>query len=195
MFTSERFIAEIAKFLEHSTWKKFDENFASTKPCGVSCVSFMNGQLEVEEKERKNRQKQAKADILPETQPEKLQSLENEEKSTTDSRVKFLQSHCLPPVNQPVGFFNFVINPHSFAETVENIFDVSFIIKQVILDWTCLLACFLFFFSFSGVFFSISSRCSILPSLLSLVPFPMPGHREYLSGRWGTVVDEKEPTR
>lgn len=42
--------------------------------------------------------------------------------------LQILQQHA--PENKPMNYFKFVVNPDSFTETVENMFDLSFSIKE-----------------------------------------------------------------
>ncbi|NXA73926.1 NSE4A protein, partial [Thryothorus ludovicianus] len=44
--------------------------------------------------------------------------------------LRILQTHFENDPNTPISFFDFVIDPNSFARTVENMFHVSFLIKD-----------------------------------------------------------------
>ncbi|NWT12176.1 NSE4A protein, partial [Vireo altiloquus] len=50
--------------------------------------------------------------------------------------LRILQTHFendptfASPANTPISFFDFVIDPNSFAHTVENMFHVSFLIRD-----------------------------------------------------------------
>jgi len=61
--------------------------------------------------------------------PEDVTSKDDELVESTQARLKVMTDR-LPPDSSPMGFFNFLVNPESFTQTVENIFDFSFLIKQ-----------------------------------------------------------------
>ncbi|CAI9564507.1 unnamed protein product [Staurois parvus] len=66
--------------------------------------------------------------------PAQLKKMEESHQEATEKEVErilgYLQSYFREDPDTPISFFDFVINPHSFARTVENIFHVSFIIRD-----------------------------------------------------------------
>ncbi|KAI8841350.1 Nse4 C-terminal-domain-containing protein [Chytridium lagenaria] len=95
------------------------------------CIDFMLGPLEAEPKARKERKEtiRLKKDASKLVKPKELKA-DDIEKQTNETAtiVKFIYKKLkeLGPTN----FFEFVINPDSFGQSVENMFYVSFLIKD-----------------------------------------------------------------
>lgn len=65
------------------------------------------------------------------TVPKEIKDLLDEEESTTKDVsfiYKFLREQCL--ANGRLHYFGFLVDPNSFAHTVENMFHCSFLIKD-----------------------------------------------------------------
>ncbi|MEN2497644.1 MAG: Non-structural maintenance of chromosomes element 4 A, partial [Marteilia pararefringens] len=87
-------------------------------------------------RERKTTKKN-ETDSIPITQPsapEKLQQqLVNSEEATTDEVdriLKILKTCFRANGNQPIEFFKFILDPTSFSLTVENLFHLSFLVRD-----------------------------------------------------------------
>ncbi len=64
-----------------------------------------------------------------------VNSAENEENSTLseiDRIFELLKKYYKRMKGSPICFYTFIINPFSFARTIENIFYVSFLVKVII---------------------------------------------------------------
>ncbi|PKU32861.1 hypothetical protein llap_16835 [Limosa lapponica baueri] len=66
----------------------------------------------------------------------KLKKMEESHQEATEKEVErilgLLQTHFKNDPDTPISFFDLVIDPNSFARTVENIFHVSFIIREIV---------------------------------------------------------------
>lgn len=82
---------------------------------------------------RTRRQDQDAVDRAP-TVPTQVRSVEQTNQETTTERItqihKLLQLLYDRLGNKPVRYFEFVLNPRSFAKTCENIFHLSFLINE-----------------------------------------------------------------
>ena len=60
-----------------------------------------------------------------------LENLQNEEESTTKD-VQHIMKHAVRACREKgrIGYFQFLVDPHSFARTVENMFHFSFLVKD-----------------------------------------------------------------
>ncbi|EMR10074.1 hypothetical protein PNEG_01825 [Pneumocystis murina B123] len=93
-------------------------------------INFMLGPLSVERKERKvTRQERFHKNKEDLVQPEEIKDEDTlPQDNTTPKNVmninNFLKRYS------PIGLFEFVINPESFCQTVENMFYLSFLIRE-----------------------------------------------------------------
>ncbi|KAM8924672.1 non-structural maintenance of chromosomes element 4 homolog A [Pelodytes ibericus] len=80
------------------------------------------------ERQRRNRVEETRA------MPAQMNKMEESHQEATEKEVErilgFLQSYFNDDPTTPISFFDFVIDPQSYARTVENIFHVSFIIRD-----------------------------------------------------------------
>ncbi|KAI9352182.1 Nse4 C-terminal-domain-containing protein [Obelidium mucronatum] len=98
----------------------------------VPTIDFMYGPLAVEPKARKEAKRNVariNKDLSQLQKPQQLkesdiQKQENETSKSVQKIMKVLQK------KGPINFFEFVINPGSFSQSVENIFYVSFLIRD-----------------------------------------------------------------
>ncbi|XP_030058453.1 non-structural maintenance of chromosomes element 4 homolog A isoform X2 [Microcaecilia unicolor] len=85
-------------------------------------------------KQRLERQKQKPSTEERRAMPAQLKKMEESHQEATEKEVErilgLLQTYFKEDPETPISFFDFVIDPASFARTVENIFHVSFIIRD-----------------------------------------------------------------
>ncbi|KFQ28527.1 Non-structural maintenance of chromosomes element 4 A, partial [Merops nubicus] len=85
-------------------------------------------------KQRIERQKKAARGEEKRAMPAQLKKMEPSHQEATEKIVErilgLLQTHFKNDPDTPISFFDLVIDPNSFARTVENIFHVSFIIRD-----------------------------------------------------------------
>ncbi|XP_068545152.1 non-structural maintenance of chromosomes element 4 homolog A [Anas acuta] len=85
-------------------------------------------------RQRIERQKKAAGGQEKRAMPAQLKKMEESHQEATEKEVErilgLLQTHFRNDPSTPIFFFDLVIDPNSFARTVENIFHVSFIIRD-----------------------------------------------------------------
>ncbi|ORY35008.1 Nse4 C-terminal-domain-containing protein [Naematelia encephala] len=100
----------------------------------VPGVEFMYGPLAVEHKKRAAPNRQRRGDVAPEQRPEEIDlsksNTEAKDDTLTNVRIVGKTMEALDPEGEGINLFKLVINPDSFGQTVENLFYVSFLIKE-----------------------------------------------------------------
>ncbi|NXX22306.1 NSE4A protein, partial [Podargus strigoides] len=85
-------------------------------------------------RQRIERQKKATGGEAKRAMPAQLKKMEESQQEATEKEIErilgLLQTHFKNDPDTPISFFDLVIDPNSFARTVENIFHVSFIIRD-----------------------------------------------------------------
>lgn len=100
----------------------------------VPVPSFMLGPLSVEKKERKIIRHAQDRQRGEQRRPEELQQsdVSHGENDTTKSVMQIEQvlDRITRERGKPVNFFEFIVNPESFSQTVENLFYLSFLVRD-----------------------------------------------------------------
>ncbi|TRZ22476.1 hypothetical protein HGM15179_004610, partial [Zosterops borbonicus] len=123
-------------FLPGDAWKRVgEEALKYFKRAPV--FHYMLGSFKSEPpvpKQRIERQKKASRGKAEQAMPAQLKKMEESHQEATEKEVerilRILQTHFENDPNTPISFFDFVIDPNSFARTVENMFHVSFLIRD-----------------------------------------------------------------
>ncbi|XP_005520864.2 PREDICTED: non-structural maintenance of chromosomes element 4 homolog A [Pseudopodoces humilis] len=123
-------------FLPSDAWQTMGEE-ASKYFRRAPTFHYMMGSFKSESpvpKQRIERQKKASRGKAERAMPAQLKKMEESHQEATEKEVerilRILQTHFESDPDTPIYFFDFVIDPNSFARTVENMFHVSFLIRD-----------------------------------------------------------------
>ncbi|RIB07493.1 Nse4 C-terminal-domain-containing protein [Gigaspora rosea] len=110
-------------------WNAIGE-LASHHTLRVPTMEFILGPLSVEQKERVRGIRQTVAKnkndmVMPKQLEEK--DIERQENETTKN-VRNIYNILME--KQPINFFEFIVNPESFGQTIENLFYLSFLVRD-----------------------------------------------------------------
>ncbi|XP_006025197.3 non-structural maintenance of chromosomes element 4 homolog A [Alligator sinensis] len=123
-------------YLPNDAWHKLGAE-AETYFRRAPSFHFMLGSFSADPpvpRQRIERQKRKPGIEERRAMPAQLKRMEESHQEATEKEVErilgLLQTHFNNDPEIPISFFDFVIDPDSFARTVENIFHVSFIIRD-----------------------------------------------------------------
>lgn len=96
-------------------------------------IGFLLGPLEIEKKVITRRGGPRTKDVLSEeVQPDKIEGLQDEQQKQTSLLISIAKRLMVLEKEEgaPIPFYQFVLNPWSFSESVENIFYMSFLTRD-----------------------------------------------------------------
>ncbi|KAG7462696.1 hypothetical protein MATL_G00187530 [Megalops atlanticus] len=127
---------ESGGYLPQDAWQRLGkkvENCFRTAPS----FHFMLGSFVPEPpppRQRVERQRKAPSKEVKRIMPTQLKKMEESHQEATEKEVErilgYLRSYHAEDPNSPISYYEFVIDPNSFSRTVENIFHVSFLIRD-----------------------------------------------------------------
>ncbi|XP_004473569.1 non-structural maintenance of chromosomes element 4 homolog A [Dasypus novemcinctus] len=124
------------EFIVYDSWKisgKTAENIFNKTHTFHFLLGSIQGEVPVP-KPRVDRPKRVHMIEEQRAMPAQLKRMEESHQEATEKEVErilgLLQTYFREDPDTPMSFFDFVIDPHSFPRTVENIFHVSFIIRD-----------------------------------------------------------------
>jgi hypothetical protein len=139
-YEAKEFVARLRDYVKtdigHLDWLNLGKStrFYYRRSAGLST---MYGPITVEMKERKVVQRQARDIIEKAVAPDVITNTQTEQSNTETSKRVGIVIKALKALHRQrreagddVEFFEFVVNPSSFTQTVENIFHLSFGVRQ-----------------------------------------------------------------
>ncbi|XP_007430147.1 non-structural maintenance of chromosomes element 4 homolog A isoform X1 [Python bivittatus] len=123
-------------FLPNNAWHKLGEE-AKTYFRRAPVFHFMLGTFTPDppaERPRIERQRKKNTSDGNRVMPAQLEKMEGSHQEATEKEVErilgFLNAYYMEDPDTPISFLEFVTDPNSFARTVENMFHVSFLIRD-----------------------------------------------------------------
>ncbi|KAI8910936.1 Nse4 C-terminal-domain-containing protein [Gorgonomyces haynaldii] len=92
--------------------------------------SFMYGPLEIQLKERTVRQQRRLVKDMSKLQKPEEMTVQDVKKDENETSNNVMMIHKRLTQVEPISIFKFVVNPHSFSQTVENVFYLSFLVRD-----------------------------------------------------------------
>ncbi|XP_036769923.2 LOW QUALITY PROTEIN: non-structural maintenance of chromosomes element 4 homolog A-like [Manis pentadactyla] len=124
------------EFIVYDSWKisgKTAENTFNKTHTFHFLLGSIQGGFPVPKPRTYRPRKNPKAEVK-QAMPDQLQKMEASHQEATEKEVErilgLLQTYFREDPDTPMSYFDFVVDPHSFPRTVENIFHVSFIIRD-----------------------------------------------------------------
>ncbi|XP_015446116.1 non-structural maintenance of chromosomes element 4 homolog A [Pteropus alecto] len=124
------------EFIVYDSWKisgKTAENTFNKTHTFHFLLGSIQGEFPVP-KPRTDRPRKVRTIEERREMPAQLKRMEESHQEATEKEVErilgLLQTYFREDPDTPMSFFDFVVDPHSFPRTVENIFHVSFIIRD-----------------------------------------------------------------
>ncbi|KAF5928094.1 hypothetical protein HPG69_015360 [Diceros bicornis minor] len=124
------------EFIVYDSWKisgQTAENIFNKTHTFHFLLGSIQGEFPVP-KPRANRPRKVPMIEQHKEMPSQLKRMEESHQEATEKEVErilgLLQTYFREDPDTPMSFFDFVVDPHSFPRTVENIFHVSFIIRD-----------------------------------------------------------------
>lgn len=124
------------ELIVYDSWKisgKTAENTFNKTHTFHFLLGSIHGEFPVP-KPRSDRPRQPRMIEEQRAMPAQLKCMEESHQEATEKEVErilgLLQTYFREDPDTPMSFFDFVVDPHSFPRTVENIFHVSFIIRD-----------------------------------------------------------------
>ncbi|TKC45711.1 hypothetical protein EI555_005733, partial [Monodon monoceros] len=124
------------EFIVYDSWKisgRTAENTFNKTHTFHFLLGSIQGECPVP-KPRTERSRKVRMIEEQQAMPDELKRMEESHQEATEKEVErilgLLQTYFQKDPDTPMSFFDFVVDPHSFARTVENIFHVSFIIRD-----------------------------------------------------------------
>uniref|UniRef100_A0A061R5V0 Non-structural maintenance of chromosomes element 4 n=1 Tax=Tetraselmis sp. GSL018 TaxID=582737 RepID=A0A061R5V0_9CHLO len=110
-------------------WERLGESFSKLFHC-VPGVATMNGPMDTQPKQRKTVQRSRKRPLGKCINPDEVnnEAITEQEKQETDRIMKEMWGRM--SWEQPVLLTRLVLNHQSFSQTVENLFSLSFLVKD-----------------------------------------------------------------
>ena len=117
-------------------------NKFNTKFARVPAFTFILGAIDTEvgevkkKKQREKRPERERAVVATKTAIVSRSQADGQQRTSklVESTGKILERKFLQNNKKPVDYFKFVIDPESFGKTVENMFHVSFLVKQRVVE-------------------------------------------------------------
>jgi len=120
-----------------SSWRVFaaaaDPVVHNSLPYWSPLLGSFEFQADVPQTPKQKKPRPQKEQAAEKKEPEKLKSIDKTHEGIAETVQKIyskLKTCYKRNGKKPINYFKFVINPHSFASTVENIFHVSFLLND-----------------------------------------------------------------